>query len=363
MKLKKTFLLMAATSLLSFQAFGQLKEIGTFMAGGAGDAEKLLQAYLEPFGNALGADLSAGWYSSAKAHNLLGFDITATTSVAFVPSSAKSFDLSAVEYGSLPANMTRSFSSNSAPTFAGERNAGPTITYNYVNGGNTYPVASYKSPQGLGVGFIPAPMFKLGIGLIKGTEIMGRYVPTLKLGKYGDFGLWGIGIKHELKQYIPVISKVPFFNFSLMGGYTKMLTSAGISYTPSTIGVTSSLPATTWENQKMDLAVSNWTVNLLVSADIPVVTFYGGVGISSSKTNLKLKGKYPLPTFSTGSNTVDVTAVADPLDISIGGKDGTITKPRLNAGLKFKLAVLHINFDYTYANYSIATAGIGISFR
>jgi hypothetical protein len=362
--MKKAILLLALSGILAIPVSGQLKEVGTFMAGGAADAEKLLEAYLEPFGNALGANLSAGWYSSAKAHNLLGFDITATTSVAFIPDASKSFDLNSLAFSALPTNVSRSFSSATAPTMAGEKGAGPTISYNYNDGTNSATLASYKTPQGLGVGFIPAPMFKLGIGLVKGTEIMGRYVPTLNLGKYGEFGLWGVGIKHELKQYIPFVKRVPFLNLSLMGGYTKMMTGANIALTPEDMGMTTStLPATTWDNQKMELGASNWTVNLLVSADIPVVTFYGGVGISSSKTDLRLNGNYPLASFNTGTQNVDVTAVKDPIDISIGGKDGTITKPRLNIGMKFKLAVIHINFDYTYANYSIATAGLGISFR
>jgi hypothetical protein len=36
---------------------------------------------------------------------------------------------------------------------------------------------------------------------------------------------------------------------------------------------------------------------------------------------------------------------------------------RLNAGMRIKLAVLTIHFDYTKANYSVFTAGLGISFR
>jgi hypothetical protein len=57
------------------------------------------------------------------------------------------------------------------------------------------------------------------------------------------------------------------------------------------------------------------------------------------------------------------SAIKDPIDIEIKNQDGGTTKPRFNAGIRFKFAVVTIHFDYTYANYSVATAGLGISLR
>ena len=59
----------------------------------------------------------------------------------------------------------------------------------------------------------------------------------------------------------------------------------------------------------------------------------------------------------------DETALEDPIDMTIKNNDGSVTKPRYNAGFRLKFAVVTINFDYTYANYSVASAGLGISFR
>lgn len=364
MKAIRGLLFFACFAGLMFPMNAQLRDIGTLVAGGPKDAELLLQNYLKPFGNALGANLSAGWYSTAKAHNLLGFDITITTSVAFVPETDRMFDASRLALTN-QGNVSTLVTGTSSPTFSGKKEKGQEITYRYTLGSNTYDIARYNTPQGTGLTFLPSPMLKVGLGLIKNTEIMGRYVPKVNLGKFGDFGLWGIGLKHELKQYIPVLSRVPVLNISLMGGYTKLNSGANLSFTPDKLGVSVSNPpsADTWKNQKMELGVSNWTVNLLVSADLPIVAFYGGAGISSSKTSLKLKGNYPIPTLNESTAEVEVTPLKDPIDISIEGKDGGITKPRLNAGLKLKLGLLHINFDYVYANYSIATAGFGISFR
>lgn len=364
MKTYRSLMLFAGLFSLILPLNAQLGDIGTLVAGGPKDAELLLQNYLKPFGNALGANLSAGWYSTAKSHNLLGFDITLTTSVAFVPQTDRMFDANRLALTN-SGNVSTQVDGERSPTFAGKREDGQEITYIYSYNSNSYPIAKYKTPQGTGLTFLPSPMLKIGIGLVKGTELMGRYVPKVGLGKFGDFGLWGVGIKHELKQYIPVLSRVPILNISLMGGYTKMTSGANISFTPDDLGVVVSNPPSpdTWKNQRMDLGISNWTVNLLVSADLPIIAVYGGVGVSSSKTALKLKGNYPVPTLNTTTAQVEVQPLANPIDISIEGKDGGITKPRLNAGFKLKLGLLHINFEYIYANYSIATAGFGISFR
>jgi hypothetical protein len=101
------------------------------------------------------------------------------------------------------------------------------------------------------------------------------------------------------------------------------------------------------------------------------VAFYGGVGIATSKVNMKLGGYYPIPTVNlddplnpyTEVNDESAAMGLDPIDIEIENKDGSIMSPRLNAGIRFKFAVITLHFDYTWANYSVATAGLGVSFR
>jgi hypothetical protein len=361
-KLIATFAVICITT----GGYAQLDQVGKLMAGGASDATKLLQEYLKPFGNSLGANLSAGWYNTAKVHKLGGFDLTFSLSFAIVPAGDKSFDPTKI---GLAAN---SISGNSAPTLSGKRSAGPIIGYTQTVGANTYSIASYNSPKGFGIGVIPSPMLQLTVGLIKETSLSFRYIPTtnIKIGNadVGKIGLWGIGIQHGLKQWIPVVSRVPFLNLTFQAGYTKLSNSENISFTPADLqGVTDQTAgAVSWAGQKMDLNVSNFTANVIASVDIPVISVYGGIGISSSKTDMSLLGNYPIPTFDPVQLKSVVNAsgvVKDPIKTHIGSNDGNLTKPRLSAGLKFKLGPLHIHFDYTRAYYSIVSAGIGISFR
>ena len=188
------------------------------------------------------------------------------------------------------------------------------------------------------------------------------------MGDVGNFGLWGIGVKHSLKQWIPVINRVPFLNLSLMAGYTKFQTTSKLSFTPADIDLAehdyTSGPVS-FDDQKLDFGVGSFTANVIASADIPFITGYLGLGINSTNTNLKMLGWYPVPEINPETDQAQITndsALKDPIDFKLSGETGGI-QPRATAGFKLKLAVLHIHFDYTYANYSVVTGGLGISFR
>jgi hypothetical protein len=55
---------------------------------------------------------------------------------------------------------------------------------------------------------LPVPMYQLGLGLPKGFELKVRFAPTVKMDDF-QFNLFGIGIMHDVKQYIPGIKGDP----------------------------------------------------------------------------------------------------------------------------------------------------------
>ena len=337
----------------------QLKDVGKMISGitqSPQDAEKLFSAYLKPYSKAFGADLNGGWYNTAKTHKLGGFDLTFSISAALVPSSDKSFDASKIGL-----NGTVNPAKTISPTIAGAKEDGQEIGYL----GN---VVKFNTPKGTGVGIIPAPMLQLGIGLIKETDVTVRYMPNMNVGDYGGLSMWGVGIKHSIKQWIPGIKQAPFFHLSFFGGYTQLKTNANINFLPdffvNNLNATKGTLVKDYTNQQMQMNVNGFTANILASFDLPVLTVYGGVGLSTTSTTLKLTGIYPLANVEGGKLLVDDKfAKTDPISINMKSSDGSTTKPRLNAGIKFKLTIITIHFDYTYANYSVATAGLGISFR
>lgn len=342
--------------LLSIQLsnYGQLDQVGDLLVGGQQDAIKLTNAYLSPFVSSLGTSLGGGWYNTAKVHKPGGFDITITMNMSFISDENKTFDLSELGLNAQlenPANIK-------APTLAGEKEAGPQI--NIMANDNTTTLASINTPQGLGVGLTFAPMVQASVGLIKGTEITLRYLPTLKVFNYGHVGLWGIGGKHSIKQWIPAVEKLPFLHITAQAGYTKMKLGTDLSLTPDDLDLDDNTSPKNWNDQQLNLEVSSFTANLLASINIPVLCIYGGIGFINSKGKLLMDGYYPVPD-SNPSLDPQVNNDSRLKDLSIDIDKNT--DPRLCIGLRLKFGPVTLHGDYTYATYSNVTAGLGVTFR
>jgi len=348
---------------ITTNANAQFSQVGQVFAAGEKDAAKILEAYMTPYANGMGAGLSAGWYNTAKSHKLGGFDVTFTLNAAIIPTSDKTYDPANLGLGDPDNGLTVDIGEGTSQTAAGKNEPGQQLTYYQDVSGVDIPVAQFNLPKGTGFGYTPIPMVQLGVGTVKETDIMIRYSPEIDWGTDGKVGLWGVGLKHSIKQWIPALKRLPVLEMSLMGGYTKLTSTTDLNFMPSYYESFNEITVnpydeSTYSGQQMLLDVSNFTANLLVSANLPIICIYGGVGISSSTTDLKLVGNYPLP-----DEGLEVTAIENPINFSIKSKDGSVTKPRLNAGFRLKLAVVTLHFDYTYADYSIATAGLGVAFR
>lgn len=349
--------------LLTLGLNAQLGDLGKFLAAGPEDAQKLMVGYLSPYINAFGASMTGGWYNTAKPHQLGGFDITATFNTAFVPDAHKTFDIASLGLEALTLNDP---SDNISPTIAGKNNIGPRLDYGF-NIPNVDNPKAFDMPKGTNFPYVPSPMLQAGVGLIKDTEINGRFMPTYSRNG-GEIGMWGIGFKHGLKQWIPFIKRVPVLHVSLQYGYTKLNSSIGMTIDPSMIGAIDGTTGITWDEQKMEFVAQSHTGNLLISANLPVVCFYGGIGFASTSSDLALKGIYPVidpeASLIAGDPVVtDNSVLTDPISMTVKNSDGSVTKPRYNIGMRFKFAVVTIHGDYTWANYSMFTFGLGISFR
>jgi hypothetical protein len=282
-----------------------------------------------------------------------GFDLTFTGNFVLVPATDKDFSLDGL-------GLTGNYTDAVAPTAAGKSQDGPEIQY-FPDGGGGY-LVSYNTPKGTGLPFIFSPMVKAAIGLPGGIELMGRYSPTLKMGKSGSINLWGIGIKNDILQYFGPADKVPVFNFSWLVAYSKMKSMVGLNVTPESFGATDATTSITrFVNQQMDFNVGSFTAGLQASFDFPVVSLYAGAGFASTKTKLALTGTYPVP--KPNGTVTDDSAVTDPFSIEIKNKQGGTTNPRLNGGIRFKFAVITFHVDYTRADYSLITTGLGLSIR
>ncbi|MBI5010336.1 MAG: hypothetical protein HZB98_11970, partial [Bacteroidia bacterium] len=289
---RRLFLITAFLSLISIVSYSQLDNID-FLRSAPSDGAKFLQAYIAPWTNAFGAGLSSGWYNTAKPHKFGGFDITTVFNVAMVPASDDKFDVSKI-------GLSTSLSGTGmTSSISGPNQIGPVMSYK--SGG--YTLASFNTPPGTNWKIIPVPVAQVGIGLPLGTEIKARFIPKLNI-KDGDISLWGVGVLHSITQYFPGDKLLPF-DISVFGGYTKLEGNIPLNLKPDlSVSQNYASPYNTsnaFDDQNLNTVVTGLNLSAIASLNLPVVTFYGGLGYSKSKTAMKFSGNFPTPVLVTPS--------------------------------------------------------------
>lgn len=327
----KKLIIAAFISVFAINGYSQI-DIGDILQAGAADANVLAKPYLNPWGQMLGRSLNAGWYSSAKVHKLLGFDITITGAYTTSPSSDATFDIAKYE------DKLQTFhveSDNSiSPSVAGEmaEASRPVLRAN----DDPIGITDFTMPNGSGIDYLITPMVTVGVGLPMGFELKGRFAPKIEIGDAGSFSLWGLGVQKDLKDYIPGVKHVPVLNISILAAYTNLSSSVDVDTQMS-------------ENSTMDIGSSAFTTRLLVGANLPVVAFYAGVGLNKSSSDFDVLGDYTL---------MDSSSIKDPIKVSYSN-----SSVDFNIGMRVRLGVIGIHADYTVGEYSSITAGLGINFR
>ena len=336
-----------------------------FISGGVEDAELILQEYLKPYANILGSDLNAGWYNTAKPHELGGLDVTFTVSWAKAPASALSYDLATLGLnGAIEPDP-----GTVAPTIAGEQDPRPGLTYSQMvdmGGGNMQEVvySSVTVPDGTGVDYFPLPMAQLTVGLPFGTDVSARFIPMVGYKDYGEIGLWGVGGKHSVSQWLPILNEMEFLDISVQGGYTKVSSSVHVVVEPQELVEVDNYPDYDWVDQNIVLKVEGWTLNLIASQTLPVISFYEGLGYASSMVELLMEGHYPINSVILDETSLDFGKVTyeiaeNPIEL----RYKNFNNLRVNVGARIKLGALTLHYDFTHTLYSTHSVGIGISFR
>ena len=310
---------------------------------GQGDLKNLIatngKMYIQPLVTASGMGLNSGLTHTAKAHKLFGFDISIKSMFVTIPDVDKTFifDASAVDFEykvmgidtiKIPGSVI--YPNTELPTIFG---GGPfslepdsSGIAGYINEqlpqlpaevtAQDLASENIESPPSItGIDIPTLPLFRpqISLGLPMNSELLLSYM-SIPLGDLGDGSFSTFGLKHGLDQYIPM--PTPFLNAA-----------AQIVF------------------QKLDLGVitsSHVNINLQASADFPIVTFYGLLGIDNSK----VEASY---TQSGGTE----------IKFDLKGENSF----RTNLGVRLKLAFFYLNADYTIGKYNVFSLGIGITIR
>jgi hypothetical protein len=326
MKKTRINLLMIALGLASIPMLAQ--DIENLIKGSKADAGYLIGGYTAPFVKAFGSGLNQGWYNTAKTHKFPGADLTISVALVSVPSSDKTFLVDNTKMTQLQLD-----GGGTIPTMFGSSDAtGKTLSL------KSDPAQKFSVPSGLDlpIAKVPVPLVNLGIGLPKGFDVKFRYIPNVPLGDELEIGLFGVGVMHDIKQYIPGVKALPF-DLAAFVGFTKFKSKITLDIA---------------QNQTSEFDVSATTIQALISKKLAVLTIYGGVGFDIAKGNFAVKGSYDVDGTGNGA------PVVNPVDFSVSSSG-----PRATAGLRLKLGPITFHGDYSVQKYSSITIGFGISVR
>lgn len=357
------------------------------LGSGISDADKLLNAYFQPFGESFSIGLGQNWYNTAKPLKLLRFNVQLGASLISIPTEKQVFDPQALGMQNLrPLG-------NSSPTIFGS-GQGPAYELSVDdpnNPGQRLAVDTIDGiTQGLGIRVNAVPFAQVNIGLIKGTELSFRFVPTLDLSTLGagsgSFGLWGIGVKHDILQWIPVVSKLPF-SVSGYFNYSKLSFDLGVSlpgpeskvydaYTPPTPGSNPQIVgfdyttgvAGNYATQAIAMDASSMGFGIIASKKLLFLTPYISLGFQNARFSLRTAGEYAILSGLKANGLGDpepgalreqYTVFTDPINI----EPDAINSFRYSAGLRFKFLVFGIHAEYFgVGGYSGGNLGLSIGF-
>ena len=318
------------------------------------DASLLLENYLNPVMKGLMTSMNNGWYTTAKTHKKFGFDITIGASASFTPDKDQMFQFVADQYEFISV----SGGNTSIPTILSKDETETEINISVPYEGDKFKVGTFKMPGGIAkdlpANATPAPFVQVGLGLPFKTTVKLRLVPKTNFASDVEANLIGVGLQHDLTQYLGIVEKLPF-SVSLFGAYT----SASVEYAIKNDALTDRVSVT---NGLAQFKLNTWTVQALGSLDFKIVSVYGGLGYNGGTSSFDIKGDYSLSydIQDSGQNNLSILdeTITDPINL-----DFKTSGTRATIGARLNLAFFKIFADYTLQEYNTATVGVAFSFR
>lgn len=329
------------------------------------DASLLLENYTTPVFEGLNNNINGGWYTSAKTHRLLGFDVTLSVNYALIPAEEKTFTFDSDDYKFL--STPSATGTEELPTVFGKKDTPTTLTVEIPFNGNVkkadFEVPAYGIDLG---GFnqyekylgVPLPMLQVGVGLPLRTDLKFRYLPTMNVvDENFSYNVFGVGIQHDLLQYFrPSGRKI--FNLAALAAMTNVDVKYNLVNSQNLQGVNLNSDGSVGFN------MNAWTAQIIGSLDLAyILTVYGSIGYNTASSSVYMKGKYGLEYDVVEPNTGIVIAkvideVEDPINLKFGSQHF-----RSTIGTRLNLGFFKIFADYTFQQYNVITAGTAFSFE
>ncbi|WP_318311689.1 DUF6588 family protein [Flagellimonas crocea] len=327
---------------LVFVSAAKAQDLNDIFVSGVADAERFANAYLAPVSEASIYSISNGWYNSADAKPLGGFEISIIGNMTGFKNKddKKAFLLDPADYENLD------FVNNPGQARPVATGLGDIEGIEvFVEDESGVFREEFELPSGLAsanLNFIPSGYVQAAVGLVKGLEVKARFLPKIKFDDDAKIGLFGAGLQYDFTKMLPADKVLPVA-ISAVIGYTNL--NGEYDFTDSDF--------ISGSDQRIDANFKTWNFSAVVSTkNIPVINFYGGLGYITGKSDIDVLGTYQAngPFFS--------ETVVDPFSVS--KKANGVSA---NLGTKLKLGFFRLNAEYNFSEFSTFTFGVNFGFR
>jgi hypothetical protein len=335
----KEFLLKAvlfcAFSFLTRLTYAQ-DNVEEYVETGQNNAENVYKAYMEPLIVGFGYGVTNGWYNTAVTHEKFGIDLSISATAAYAPDDQLYFNVNDLN---LQDGVTLSGASDGRyPTALGPTQPVPIIGFSDTS-------VTVQGPGGFEfaneVGIVEnaafVPMVQLAIGTFKNTDLKLRFASDFGTISDYKFLMWGVGLQHDINQWIPVIRRFPI-DFSILVAYTN-LTSEVENFDEDNPGNT------------LEFNSNNFTAQFIVSKKISFFTPYAAIGYNGVSSNIDVLGTYDVVEFPNDTQTI-----TDP----VNNLELNNSSFRATFGARLKFGFISIFSDYTFQEYDIWTLGVSL---
>ncbi|WP_108244952.1 DUF6588 family protein [Muricauda brasiliensis] len=336
--MKKIIVALALVSV----TMGKAQDLNDIFVSGVADAERFANAYLSPVSEGAIYSISNGWYNTAYAKPLGGFEISIIGNMTGFKNKddKKAFLLNPADYENLDF-VQNPGQARMVSTALGDIE-GVEV---FVEDQSGVFREDFVLPSGLSsenLNFIPSGYLQASVGLVKGLEVKARFLPKIKFDDDAKIGLFGAGLQYDFTKILPADKVMPVA-ISAVIGYTNL--NGEYDFTDSNF--------IDGSDQRIDANFKTWNFSAVVSTkNIPVINFYGGLGYITGKSDIDLLGTYQAngPFFS--------ETVEDPFTVSKNASGVAAT-----LGTKLKLGFFRLNAEYNIAEFSTFTFGVNFGFR
>ncbi|NCO63649.1 MAG: hypothetical protein GW839_07715 [Flavobacteriales bacterium] len=317
-------------------------DFDVFLAAGIEDAQRFADDYLAPGTNGLMYSMNAGWFNTADAKPLGGFEITVLVNAATIGSDDKSFLMNTDLYNNV--DFVQGGNSQMVANALGENNPDIDVVLTFDDPIFGQQTEQVTLPNGIGntnISVLPTAFIQGALGLSKGLEVKARFVPKIDTDDV-SLNMYGAGLQAEFTKWLPADKLLPVAISGLIA-YTHLDGSYDLTDSSGVSG----------ENQRLETSIDTWLFQLIASTKLPVINFYGGLGFISGKSDSDLLG-----TFRVSNGLITSDNIVDPFSVS-----SEISSVRGTIGTKLKLGFFRLNAEYHLAEFNAFSVGINFGFR